>query len=131
MRNIFFISFKIKIYYIVPFEKKDLAKSHKMLWDPKIKSWYKIYKYSDIDEIISELDNNFDIKEIIDDDEYLTNDQVKMVLKKHVNLRNSYLLKKKKNDEKNEIMDLEAEFEYLSGQISKDQYENYLSYADL
>ena len=39
--------------------------------------------------------------------------------------------KKRKNDEENEIMDLENEFEYLSGQISKDQYELYLSYADL
>jgi hypothetical protein len=40
-------------------------------------------------------------------------------------------LRKTKNDERYEIMDLEAEFEYLSGQISKDDYERYLSYVDL
>ena len=129
MRDIFVFNYKVEIYYIVPFEKKDIAKSHKMLWNPKRKEWYKFYKYRDIifiDDI--DFEHIFEIKEIIGD---IPDEHIKLILKTHENLRNSYVLEKKKNDEENEIMDLENEFNFLSGQISKDQYELYLSYADL
>ena len=128
MRDSFVFYYKIEIYYIVPFDQKDLAKSHKMLWNPKRKGWYKRCKYYDIDNIDDiNLNHNFEIKEIIGD---IPDEDIEYIVKEHKNLRNSYLLRKKKNDERYEIMDLEAEFEYLSGQISKDDYERYLSYAD-
>ena len=125
MRDIFVINYKVEIYYIVPFDKKDLAKSQKMLWNPKKKCWYKFYKYEYVG--LLNLNHNFEIKEIIGD---IPDEHIEYIVKEHENLRNSYLLRKKKNDERYEIMDLEAEFEYLSGQISKDDYERYLSYAD-
>jgi hypothetical protein len=127
MRDIFVINYKVEIYYIVPFDKKDIAKSEKMLWNPKKKCWYKRCYYYDIDNIDDiNLNHNFEIKEIIGD---IPDEHIEYIVKEHENLRNSYLLEKKKNDERYEIMDLEAEFEYLSGQISKDGYERYLSNA--
>jgi hypothetical protein len=126
MRDIFVFYYKVEIYYIVPFDKKDIAKSQKMLWNPKRKCWYKFYKYDCVELI--DLYHNFEIKEIIGD---IPDEHIEYIVKEHENLRNSYLLEKKKRDEQYEIMDLEAEFEYLTGQISKDDYERYLSYNDL
>jgi len=126
MRDIFVLNYKVEIYYIVPFDKKDIAKSQKFLWNPKKKCWYKFYKYAHVELI--DLYHNFEIKEIIGD---IPDEHIEYIVKEHENLRNSYLLEKKKRDERDEIMDLEAEFEYLSGQISKDDYERYLSYANL
>jgi hypothetical protein len=126
MRNTFVFNYKVEIYYIVPFDQKDIAKSQKILWNPKRKEWYKFYKYTHV-ELIN-LNHNFEIKEIIGD---IPDEHIEYIVKEHENLRNSYLLEKKKRDERYAIMDLEAEFEYLSGQISKDDYERYLSYVDL
>ena len=131
MRDIFVFYYKVQIYYKVPFEEKDIAKRcQKLLWNPKKKCWYKFHKYKDLEEFdwLIDLYQNFEIKEIIGD---IPDEHIEYIVKKHENLRNSYLLRKKKNDEQYEIMDLEAEFEYLSGQISKDDYEQYLSYVDL
>ena len=94
--------------------------------ESKKKCWYKFYEYEYVGLI--NLNHNFEIKEIIGD---IPDEDIEYIVKEHKNLRNSYLLRKKKNDERYEIMDLEAEFEYLSGQISKDDYERYLSYVDL
>ena len=126
MRDIFVFYYKVEIYYIVPFDKKDIAKSQKMLWNPKKKCWYKFYKYEYVG--LLNLNHNFEIKEIIGD---IPDEDIEYIVKEHKNLRNSYLLRKKKNDERYEIMDLEAEFEYFSVQISNDDYERYLSYVDL
>ena len=126
MRDSFVFYYKVEIYYIVPFDKKDIAKSQKMLWNPKKKCWYKFYEYAYVGLI--NLNHNFEIKEIIGD---IPDEHIEYIVKKHEKLRNSYLLEKKKRDERDAIMDLEAEFEYLSGQISKDDYERYLSYVDL
>ena len=126
MRDLFVYYYKVEIYYKVSFEEKDIAKSQKMLWNPKRKCWYKFYKYVCVELI--DPHHIFDIKEIIGD---IPDEHIEYIVKKHEKLRNSYLLEKKKRDERYEIMDLEAEFEYLSGQISKDDYERYLSYANL
>ena len=129
MRDIFVFYYNVEIYYIVPFDKKDIAKSQKMLWNPKKKCWYKFHEYKDLKDFeLIDLCDNFEIKEIIGD---IPDEHIEFIVKEHENLRNSYLLEKKKRDERDEIMDLEAEFEYLSGQISKDDYELYLSYANL
>ena len=130
MRDIFAIYYKVEIYYKVSFEEKDIAKSQKMLWNPKRKCWYKFYKYVCV-ELIDLLYLNFEIKEIIGD---IPDEHIEYIVKEHEKLRNSYLLEKKKRDERDEqyeIMNLENEFEYLTGQISKDEYELYLSYANL
>jgi hypothetical protein len=65
MRDIFVYYYKVEIYYKVSFEEKDIAKSQKMLWNPKRKCWYKFYKYVCVELI--DPHHIFDIKEIIGD----------------------------------------------------------------
>ncbi len=65
MRDLFVYYYKVEIYYKVSFEEKDIAKSQKMLWNPKRKCWYKFYKYVCVELI--DPHHIFDIKEIIGD----------------------------------------------------------------
>ncbi len=90
MREIFVLNYKVEIYYIVPFDKKDIAKSQKFLWNPKKKCWYKFYEYAYVGLI--NLNHNFEIKEIIGD---IPDEHIEYIVKEHENLRNSYFVEKK------------------------------------
>ncbi len=57
MRDTFVFYYKVEIYYIVPFDQKDIAKSQKLLWNPKRMGWYKFYKYTAVELI--DLHHNF------------------------------------------------------------------------
>ncbi len=83
MRDSFVFYYKGEIYYIVPFDKKDIAKSQKMLWNPKKKCWYKFYEYEYAGLI--NLNHNFEIKEIIGD---IPDEHIEYIVKEHEKLRN-------------------------------------------